>query len=170
MNWNKKEGNWCPDTKFSDKIDNVTGIQNLLGRGRRSTMVGVETGVFLIGLEDEVDVAFGTALPERICLFGEPSVFVVTGPTDWERPRYEEKCGAKQWWLDFCLIIKLLKGRKTLSEFCLVRSTDETSKHQFLIFTSNCGDKEIFLSIKLCGDVVQCLILQTLNWLYRSIK
>lgn len=49
-------------------------------------MVGVETGVFLCGLEDEVDVAFGIALPERICRFGEPSAFVVTGPTDWERP------------------------------------------------------------------------------------
>lgn len=62
---------------------------NLLGRGRRSTMVGVETGVFLYGLDVDVDVAFGTALPERICRFGEPSAFVVTGPTDWERPGRE---------------------------------------------------------------------------------
>lgn len=45
-------------------------------------MVGVETGVFLYGFEDDVDVAFGTALPERICRFGEPSAFVVIGPTD----------------------------------------------------------------------------------------
>lgn len=45
-------------------------------------MVGVETGVFLNGLVDDVDVPFGTALPERICRFGEPSAFVVIGPTD----------------------------------------------------------------------------------------
>lgn len=52
----------------------------LLGRGRRSTIVGVEAGVFLVTL-----VGAGAALPDRTCRFGEPSTFNGTGPTDCER-------------------------------------------------------------------------------------
>lgn len=60
---------------------------NLLGLGRRSTMVGVETGVFFCALAALAAVAAataGTALPERACRFGEPSE-VLVGPTDWDR-------------------------------------------------------------------------------------
>lgn len=58
----------------------------LLGRGRRSTIVGVDAGVFFCGgLAAELvaaDTALGTALPDRICRLGDPSVFVAAGPTD----------------------------------------------------------------------------------------
>lgn len=55
----------------------------LLGRGRRSTIVGVEAGVFLVTLV--LAEAAGAALPDRICRFGELSRFVETGPTDCDR-------------------------------------------------------------------------------------
>lgn len=53
----------------------------LLGRGRRSATVGVDTGVFFETLE----AAAGAALPERICRLGEASTFDETGPTDCDR-------------------------------------------------------------------------------------
>lgn len=68
---------------FSEKYD-----LNLLGRGRRSTIVGVVTGVFLVGL---TVAAAGAALPERACRFGEPSTFDGVGPTDCDRSAWKEK-------------------------------------------------------------------------------
>lgn len=58
-------------------------VQYLLGRGRRSTIVGVETGVFFVALVPAV--VAGAALPDRICRFGEPSTFDGVGPTDCDR-------------------------------------------------------------------------------------
>lgn len=55
----------------------------LLGRGRRSTIVGVEAGVFLANLL--LAVGAGAALPDRTCRFGEPSTFNGAGPTDCDR-------------------------------------------------------------------------------------
>lgn len=56
---------------------------DLLGRGRFSTIVGVEAGVFFAALE--LAGVAGTALPERICRFGEPSTFDDAGPADCDR-------------------------------------------------------------------------------------
>lgn len=58
----------------------------LLGRGRLSTIVGVETGVFFVALF--VAVVAGAALPDRICRFGDPSTFDGVGPTDCDRSAY----------------------------------------------------------------------------------
>lgn len=60
-------------------------LNYLLGRGRRSTTVGVDAGVFFDTLEAAVEVAAGAALPERTCRFGEPSRFDEAGPTDCDR-------------------------------------------------------------------------------------
>lgn len=57
----------------------------LLGRGRRSTTVGVDAGVFFVTLEAAVEAAAGAALPERTCRFGDPSTFDDAGPTDCDR-------------------------------------------------------------------------------------
>lgn len=59
----------------------------LLGRGRLSTIVGVETGVFFVALF--VAAVAGAALPDRICRFGDPSTFDGVGPTDCDRSAYE---------------------------------------------------------------------------------
>lgn len=55
----------------------------LLGRGRRSTIVGVDAGVFLVTLV--LAVVAGAALPDRTCRFGELSRFDGAGPTDCDR-------------------------------------------------------------------------------------
>lgn len=55
----------------------------LLGRGRFSTIVGVEAGVFFVALF--VAVVAGAALPDLTCRFGEPSAFEGVGPTDCDR-------------------------------------------------------------------------------------
>lgn len=53
----------------------------LLGRGRFSATIGVETGVFFEALL----VDGGAALPERTCRLGEPSTCDGAGPTDCDR-------------------------------------------------------------------------------------